>query len=255
MGKRTSPSEQFTLSYVLARTHAAPPPDHMAGSSPCMLWSGALTSGYGRLTLNRQRWLAHVAVYTMIHGAIPEGMYVHKLCRRRACTAPAHLYLGVGAREQESVTIDEMLANTARTPPPPYLIGKGDCRLWVGHTNRNGYGAKRYNGKTVKAHTVTYILLHGAVPAGLEICHLCDRPSCIAPEHLVARTRAWNSQDKVSKWRQARGERIGNAVLTADDVRAIRADPRSSRKLALVYGVSSSAICDVRNGSTWSWLD
>jgi hypothetical protein len=62
-------------------------------------------------------------------------------------------------------------------------------------------------------------------------------------------------RDMIEKGRQARGERVHRARLTADQVRAIRASTDSERTLARAFGVTSTNIHHIRNRKNWRWLE
>jgi len=131
------------------------------------------------------------------------------------------------------------------------------CWLWTGHVNPQGYG--RF-GTRHKAHRVSFEVHNGPIPAGHHICHRCDQPGCVNPEHLFAGTRADNMRDASRKGRfygQGRPERNPQAKLTPTAAAFIRANyirghvEFGGRALAKTYGVSPAAISTVVRGKSW----
>jgi hypothetical protein len=66
------------------------------------------------------------------------------------------------------------------------------CWLWTGTTNNRGYGQLWVNGRRVYAHRFSFELTKGAIPAKMEIDHLCRTPACVNPEHLDVVTHLEN---------------------------------------------------------------
>jgi len=124
----------------------------------------------------------------------------------------------------------------------------GDCWLWTGVPNNHGYGTMMVNGKLEYVHRFSFTLAYGPIPNGLWVCHHCDVPLCVNPEHLFAGTAKDNAVD------MARKERAFGTKLSADDVKHIRASSLSRRNLAKKFGVTRQCVDQVLLGITWGWL-
>lgn len=134
-------------------------------------------------------------------------------------------------------------------------VQQGDgCWEWQA-SRRLGYGRFWLNGRFVAAHRFAWEQENGSVPEGLEVCHRCDNPPCVRPDHLFLGTTQENINDMVAKGRHRGpiGERAPKAKLTADKVREIRnrypAEP--IRALAREYSVSPHSIRCIVQGRTW----
>ena len=122
------------------------------------------------------------------------------------------------------------------------------CWLWTSGWDSDGYGLATGN---VKAHRLSYEIAYGPIPKGLSVCHKCDTPPCVNPDHLFLGTNKDNAQDRVMKGRGAAGEKNANARLTDEVAREIVMSSLSNREVAKSIGVCVATVSHVRKGRSW----
>jgi predicted XRE-type DNA-binding protein len=141
-----------------------------------------------------------------------------------------------------------------------YVDKSSGCWLWTaakcGGQGVGGYGLFYVNRsrRKVYAHRFAWELAYGAVPNELHVCHHCDTPLCVRPDHLFLGTSIDNSNDMVSKGRSAIGTRNAQSKLNEDDVRYIRASGENQYKLATMFGVCQPTVSDIIRRKLWSAL-
>ena len=104
------------------------------------------------------------------------------------------------------------------------------CWMWLGaKRGSNGYGRIKADGKTVPAHRYSWALHYGDVPHGLMVCHTCDTPLCVNPQHLFVGTGTTTWLTARQKGRTnggtktpLRGEDSPTAKLSTESVVGIR---------------------------------
>jgi hypothetical protein len=124
----------------------------------------------------------------------------------------------------------------------------GDCNIWVGAKQTNGYGHLRRNGKTLLAHRVAFEDAYGPIPSGKLVCHSCDNRLCVNPRHLFLGSAKENTADMMRKGRgvfgNSIGERNGKAKLSDAEVDALRS----------AYAPKKGAVSELaaRFGCSWN---
>lgn len=133
------------------------------------------------------------------------------------------------------------------------------CWLWLGTVQGlalrpTNMRPRLWNGVwSDYAYRVSWQIHRGSIPAGLMVCHSCDVPLCVNPDHLFLGTKADNMSDCVAKGRtnKPKGVAAPTAKLTEQQVRMIRASPLPSKRLARELGVHDRTIRGVRTFTTW----
>lgn len=134
------------------------------------------------------------------------------------------------------------------------------CWPWLGGHATAGYGVIGVDAWRVEgAHRVSYRLNVGEIPPGLEVCHHCDNPGCVNPDHLFAGTHAQNMHDSETKGRNRhpglKGSEHPRAKLTEASVREIRQSADDPTTLAAQYGITRESIYMIRARKTWRHVE
>lgn len=142
-------------------------------------------------------------------------------------------------------------------------VTESGCWIWHGCSDPKGYGRFRRGGEraTVLSHRFSWEMFRGGIPTGMFVCHKCDTPACVNPDHLWLGTNADNVADMDAKSRRnnphpkpMRGENHYRAKFTDDDIRRIKADNRTQEAIASEYGVRQNTISRIKSGVRWGHL-
>jgi hypothetical protein len=134
-----------------------------------------------------------------------------------------------------------------------------NCWDWTGGTDRKGYGRFRMDGFSASHRFSYWIHNEKQLPDDLLVCHKCDRPSCVNPEHLFLGTHKDNLVDMAEKKRGCHGEKSIEAKITEADVYEIRrlyeAGKFTQLELGEIYDLNQATISSIVNGRSWKHLD
>lgn len=135
-----------------------------------------------------------------------------------------------------------------------------DCWLWLGgkhisKTKGEPYGQFYYKGRPRRAHIVAWALSHGGILPGVSIgvlgvCHKCDTPLCVRPDHLFLGTQHENMLDAARKGR-LHVARPGRQKVTAAQIELIRhrvASGELHKAVAADFGIARNTVSEIMSG-------
>ena len=115
------------------------------------------------------------------------------------------------------------------------------CWTWNKTLNRDGYGGIQIAGKYWLAHRYAMVL-EGHNIDGKVVCHKCDNPACVRPDHLFVGTQADNVKDMINKGRYVKPK----SKLSADDIIAIQASNESYKTIGKRFNISAPYVCNIK---------
>jgi hypothetical protein len=134
------------------------------------------------------------------------------------------------------------------------------CYLWTASKNDAGYGRFRImRNRWVLAHRWAYEHYVGPIAKGLKVCHTCDNPSCVNPDHLWLGTQGANMHDMRMKGRRkgitaTKGSHHGMSKLTEEQVVSIYISSSPDRAIAEEYGVSYQRVRAIKRKVVWKHI-
>lgn len=136
-------------------------------------------------------------------------------------------------------------------------VNPDGCWEWDGTRVERGYGMVHWQGAMIPAHRASYTVHVGPIPDGLVVCHRCDNPPCIRPDHLFVGTPADNTADMFAKGRNhdTRGSANPAAKLDERQVAEIKAALRAGERRADIasrFMVSRNIVNFIATGRTWN---
>lgn len=139
-----------------------------------------------------------------------------------------------------------------------HVVKSDYCWEWSGGKTVKGYGAFWFDGKLQPAHRVSYVLHFGDFNRALLVCHHCDNPGCIRPDHLFLGTAKANTADALAKGRLWCPRLKGSDVLTAKlnekqarEIFELYKSGLSQQAIASRFSVGRTTVGRIVRGVTW----
>lgn len=133
-------------------------------------------------------------------------------------------------------------------------VVKTESGCWISSAIPSGTYARLYmGGRLILAHVASYLIHHGAIPPGAKICHSCDTPRCVRPDHLEAKSGSENMQDMVARARhKPRFGALNNLTKLSDsgviEIKQALVAGVPIKEIAEKHGVSFQAIYQIARG-------
>lgn len=176
--------------------------DTTAGQDGCWLWLGAVgQKGLPRTSIRKRSANPRRLLWEHVHGEkLPQTRQVATTCKVPRCLNPAHLYLRPWCDD-----VARFWTHVEKTD---------GCWLWKSTFFSHGYASFKMQGLQRHASRVSYEIAYGVdlVNSPLFMCHHCDNPKCVRPDHLFLGTVQDNNADMTAKGRRSRGEKHAAAV-------------------------------------------
>jgi len=125
--------------------------------------------------------------------------------------------------------------------------GDNGCWNWTASKAWNGYGCFSIKSRPIKAHRYSWEIHNSELYDGECVCHKCDNPACVNPDHLFVGSQIDNIADRDSKRRMSH-------KLSESEVVLIRGSDKPNVFLAARYSVDPSTISLIKGGKIWNGL-
>lgn len=141
---------------------------------------------------------------------------------------------------------------------------RSECWEWQGAT-AYGYGRIKARGELKMAHRVAWWLSQKEDPGDLLVCHHCDNPPCVNPDHLFLGTHQDNTLDALEKGRMhipegnrfEEGHKPQNRNISERKAAQLKEDIQNENDLNLseiaeIHDVKYQTVRDISAGRTYS---
>ena len=130
------------------------------------------------------------------------------------------------------------------------IVDQKYCWLLQGPTDKKGYSVVSLRGVTHSGHRLSYAAFVQDIPDNVLVCHRCDTPNCINPNHLFLGSDGDNTRDM---WSKGRGS-LHMAKLSeqqVNEIRQLRSDGMTYIEIAHRFGIKPTAARNAAVGASW----
>lgn len=131
-------------------------------------------------------------------------------------------------------------------------LPESGCWIWMGAILKNGYGKVRdAEMKSVLAHRASYSHYKGNLLKDKYVCHTCDIPSCVNPNHLFLGTPTENQQDSKRKGRATKAT-FKLDRLKISEIKSYLNHGYSQKEIANLFNISQGMVSMINTKRAWS---
>ncbi len=185
------------------------------------------------------------------------GMGSCRECNKKICSICGKEFCPTGKKSHCSDRCN-LLGNIKKS--------ENGCWEWQKYKTKHGYGVIKRKPKNILSHRLSYEIFLGKFDNSLFVCHKCDNPSCINPDHLFLGTHIDNCNDCINKKRQfpintvrhlRKGKVCRGAKLSPKEVQEIRQlkkDGIKRKVIAEKFNITSEHVWGITSLKAWSHI-